>query len=519
MRKFTLFIASLFLALGAKAQITDASLLSNDKCYHITSKDADRGAFYAPEGAEYLTHCGGTYGNYHNTNVAKDASSTEQQFAIIEKGGKLYLYSVSSKKFAKKDGNFIRLVDEPSDYVTVEKNGSYFNIKINGTYKLNFSGGYEYGVYANYNTDDDGNNLVITEAASFNPAEALSRIIENDKEFNWNTSTTWTELAIKDQTATVLTDGRLNGTDPSYPNYKPFIGYIEGKINIGGARTAETKFEYTSGNCALNIRGIEVLDADNNVVAGDYHLGSTGTSSTDNVYTVKVAEKGEYTVRCYAAFDGKNRHNETNGTITISFGRATATEFSKDVTFTAEYATLHLGYKVAIPAGVEAYVVSEIKNGYAIMQEVKSVIPAATPVILKKVDDENTYKFAYTDDAAATVGKNLLKGSIADRYVSEDAYVLTLKNEEVCFGGVKLNQLNETAFLNNANKAYLPASEVPTIVKSLSFRFEGEGTTGIEQITDNREQSTVIYDLTGRRIEAITAPGVYIVNGKKVLVK
>ena len=32
-------------------------------------------------------------------------------------------------------------------------------------------------------------------------------------------------------------------------------------------------------------------------------------------------------------------------------------------------------------------------------------------------------------------------------------------------------------------------------------------------------QSTVIYDLTGRRVESFTAPGVYIVNGKKVLVK
>jgi hypothetical protein len=28
-----------------------------------------------------------------------------------------------------------------------------------------------------------------------------------------------------------------------------------------------------------------------------------------------------------------------------------------------------------------------------------------------------------------------------------------------------------------------------------------------------------VYDLTGRKLEQITAPGVYIVNGKKVLVK
>jgi hypothetical protein len=39
--------------------------------------------------------------------------------------------------------------------------------------------------------------------------------------------------------------------------------------------------------------------------------------------------------------------------------------------------------------------------------------------------------------------------------------------------------------------------------------------TGIEKTTVNGEQTTVIYDLTGRRVEK----GIYIVNGKKVIVK
>ena len=65
------------------AQITDANELSNEKCYHITSKDANRGAFYAPEDAEYITTCAGTYGNYPNRGIAKDASNAEQQFALF----------------------------------------------------------------------------------------------------------------------------------------------------------------------------------------------------------------------------------------------------------------------------------------------------------------------------------------------------------------------------------------------------------------------------------------------------
>ena len=43
--------------------------------------------------------------------------------------------------------------------------------------------------------------------------------------------------------------------------------------------------------------------------------------------------------------------------------------------------------------------------------------------------------------------------------------------------------------------------------------------TGIEEILGDDKVIKGIYDLTGRKIEEITAPGIYIVNGKKVLVK
>ena len=33
------------------------------------------------------------------------------------------------------------------------------------------------------------------------------------------------------------------------------------------------------------------------------------------------------------------------------------------------------------------------------------------------------------------------------------------------------------------------------------------------------EKAKTVYDLTGRRVQEITKPGIYIVNGKKVIVK
>lgn len=54
---------------------------------------------------------------------------------------------------------------------------------------------------------------------------------------------------------------------------------------------------------------------------------------------------------------------------------------------------------------------------------------------------------------------------------------------------------------------------------TLSFVVDGTYVdTAVEDVdAENGEQ--VIYDITGSRIKSITAPGIYIVNGKKVLVK
>ena len=43
--------------------------------------------------------------------------------------------------------------------------------------------------------------------------------------------------------------------------------------------------------------------------------------------------------------------------------------------------------------------------------------------------------------------------------------------------------------------------------------------TGIEEVKGENGNAKTVYDLTGRTIQEITKPGIYIVNGKKVLVK
>lgn len=51
------------------------------------------------------------------------------------------------------------------------------------------------------------------------------------------------------------------------------------------------------------------------------------------------------------------------------------------------------------------------------------------------------------------------------------------------------------------------------------WSLEEVGSTGIENVKGEDANVNGVYDLSGRKLEQITAPGLYIINGKKVLVK
>ena len=52
-----------------------------------------------------------------------------------------------------------------------------------------------------------------------------------------------------------------------------------------------------------------------------------------------------------------------------------------------------------------------------------------------------------------------------------------------------------------------------------SIEVDRNPTTAVENIDVVANAEQVIYDLHGRRVVEVTAPGVYVVNGKKVFVK
>ena len=56
-------------------------------------------------------------------------------------------------------------------------------------------------------------------------------------------------------------------------------------------------------------------------------------------------------------------------------------------------------------------------------------------------------------------------------------------------------------------------------VMRMTFKVDNDKATGIKDITTDIDRPTIIYDLMGRRVKSMTRPGIYIVNGKKVVKK
>ena len=188
---------------------------------------------------------------------------------------------------------------------------------------------------------------------------------------------------------------------------------------------------------------------------------------------------------------------------------------------TETWSSFYAPIPVAIPEGVEAYIVTAANAGYVTLTQIYNAVPASTGVILKGGSIEATYDNYYSGAVAEVTG-NLLQGTMANTYISEEAYVLGKVDGEYGFYKAAMNQQDDTAWLANAGKAYLLVSALPASAQgaaSFSFRF-GEGTTAIENVEVENEVKA-IYDLTGRKLKGENGnlKGVYIINGKKVLVK
>ena len=286
------------------------------------------------------------------------------------------------------------------------------------------------------------------------------------------------------------------------------------KLLTDGANAASTIFYLGENNTLLSYNSGRFLDCQEK---GYCAVGTSKSGLVDVAYNGAKANVITYKNNSYWTYGaggnnanldrGKDTPNQDGYNWIVSEVTSLPVVIGK-----AGYATFYSPVAVTLPEGLEAYYVSAKTQSSATLTQIENVIPAETAVILKGTA-EQTYNL--TIGGTADDVENLLSGTVADTYKTEDAYVLSAQGEPAVVGFYKAtkNQSGNTAFLNHGFKAYLPVSA--SGARFLSFDFGTE--TAIDELKgENGNVKTVIYDLSGRRVQG-AQKGIFIVNGKKVI--
>lgn len=235
-------------------------------------------------------------------------------------------------------------------------------------------------------------------------------------------------------------------------------------------------------------------------------LGSTALSSTTSIVSV-CGFPGAYNTSYQLNVFSADAVEETGYNLAVS-AAGYATYFNSTKAYT-------------LPAGVKGHI-WDLSNALVNTYAPGSVVPANEPLVIEAAKGNYALMFTTTTNEAATT--NVLEGTDEATALTNDPdyyyYGLSL-NASSELSSVGFYWMNPTgaAFTNGAHKAYLKLAKAtfsPSMAMS-AFPFNGSA-TGIDHIATGADTTKSVYDLSGRRVNK-AIKGIYIVNGKKVLVK
>ena len=229
-----------------------------------------------------------------------------------------------------------------------------------------------------------------------------------------------------------------------------------------------------------------------------------GYQAAGNIYTLKVTNANNTQINKIVVYA---KDETVAGAINI------ATEEG--------FGTFYTDKNYVLPQGLTAFGYTSIDGNNTLTKSVEyvagDIVPANTAVVVKGA--KGSYNYYNTEEAATkTIERNLLKSVTTDTRIEAlsgvKRYILTRADD-----GILAFYRTNTGNINvKANRAYL---EVPTAMAVASFSLEGTA-TGINNVVTTAAKQG-IYTISGVRLNATTTKGlpagIYIVDGKKVIVK
>lgn len=255
-----------------------------------------------------------------------------------------------------------------------------------------------------------------------------------------------------------------------------------------------------------------------NIFVGEEAVSTeTTNATTDHIYEIKEAFQAAgniYTLKV-------TNDNNTQITKIVVYAKDETVAGAINIATEEGFGTFYTNKNYVLPQGLTAFGYTSIDGNNTLTKSIEyvagDIVPANTAVVVKGA--KGSYNYYNTEEAATkTIEKNLLKGVTTDTRIEATSgvkrYILTRADD-----GILAFYRTNTGNINvKANRAYL---EVPTAMAVASFSLEGSA-TGINNVVTTAAKQG-IYTISGVRLNATTTKelpaGIYIVNGKKVIVK
>lgn len=179
----------------------------------------------------------------------------------------------------------------------------------------------------------------------------------------------------------------------------------------------------------------------------------------------------------------------------------------------ANIATYSSPFPVKLPDGVDAYIAKQDGENI-VLQKITGALPANTGVILSSETAKEYIPTARTTEALATETEgNMLVATTGNAVETNvNAYILSKNGNTAVFKKLKSDARTIAQY-----KAYLELNGAQS-AQLMKFAFAGSDLTGIQNVAETSAKSNTAYDLAGRKVGKLQK-GIYIVNGKKVIVK
>ncbi len=333
-------------------------------------------------------------------------------------------------------------------------------------------------------------------------------------------------------TATAATS-MPNSTAPAISDYTPFAkgDYVGIKFNAASSTSQDVYVDNTSQYMLVGVKPI---------VAGKLYVLVNTKSSGKNAYlyegkTVKDTKSRSTSDWILLSCDvtaNKRYFIGCEETDWILYGvkfvpnedRTDLTQHDISVNVNNGYATFSSACNYRVPSGYKAYVVSAVDATKATLTKIDH-IPSNTGVILigdvcetGTITMKNIRETDITDNDKTNAASNQLIANVGEyalpaNYGSDYNYTLAYDGGPVFKHSTGVGSVS-------ANKAYLRTTvNVEGAARGFDLVFDEGETTGIREMEKLRNgENEKFYNLNGQLVAQPTR-GLYIVNGKKVIIK